>query len=465
MLLTITTTHRPATDLGHLLHKHPNRCQSFPIPHGTAHVFYPEATDARCTAALLLDIDPIDLVRKPRGGHTRPSFALRDYVNERPYVASSMMSTALRTVFGTALAGTCKDRPDLAKARIPLEIRLPVVADATRGELVHQLFEPMGYAVTTRLLPAVAVSGDEDGPPFCSVEMQAAARLSEALAHLYILIPVLDDQKHYWVGEEEVDKLVRYGKGWLEGHPLREQIALRYLRYQRRLSRTALAALDREAPSQTGVSKALPPGREGTLEISLSEQRYTAAVAALQEMHARTVLDLGCGEGRLVERLVREPIAERIVGCDVSSRALRQARRRLERRGVVPGPGRRVDLIHGSALYLDERFRGFDAIAVIDVLEHLEPERIDAFVRVVFGDAAPHGIVLTTPNAEYNALFPALPRGGHRHIDHRFEWTRNEFAAWAGEVADRCGYSVSVRGIGAEDEIHGQPTQIAVFRR
>ena len=465
MLLTITTTHRPATDLGYLLHKHPARCQSFPIPHGTAHVFYPEATDARCTAALLLDIDPIDLVRKPRGGHTRPSFALRDYVNERPYVASSMMSTALRTVFGTALAGTCKDRPNLVKERIPLEVGLPVVADATRGELVHQLFEPMGYSVATRPLPPVSVSGAEDGPAFCAVEMRTVARLSEALAHLYVLIPVLDDQKHYWVGDEEVDKLVRHGKGWLEGHPLREQIALRYLRHQRRLARSALAALDSGmSPSITG-HEPLARDRGEPSETSLGEQRHAAVVAALRETHARTVLDLGCGEGRLIERLLGGSIARRIVGCDVSSRALRQARKRLRRRGAIPGPGRRVNLIHGSALYLDERFRGFDAVAVIDVLEHLEPERIDAFVRVVFGDAKPHDVVLTTPNAEYNALFPSLPQGDHRHTDHRFEWTRSEFAAWAGGVADRYGYSVSVRGIGAEHEIHGQPTQMAVFRR
>jgi 3' terminal RNA ribose 2'-O-methyltransferase Hen1 len=414
---------------------------------------------------LLLDIDPIDLVRKPRGGHTRPSFALRDYVNERPYVASSMMSTALRTVFSTALAGTCKDRPDLVKERIPLEVGLPVVADATRGELVHQLFEPMGYTVTTGQLPAVTGLGATATPPFCSIEMQTVACLSEVLAHLYILIPVLDDQKHYWVGDEEVEKLVRHGMGWLEGHPLREQIALRYLRHQRRLARSALAALDRQtSPSITGHGPS-PLDRGESLKMSLSEQRYAAVVAALRGVHARTVLDLGCGEGRLIERLLAVPVAERIVGCDVSARALRRARKRLERRGVALGPGRRVHLIHGSALYQDERFRGFDAIAAVDVLEHLEPERIATFVGSIFGDAKPCGIVLTTPNAEYNALFPKLPRGDHRHIDHRFEWTRDEFAGWATEVGERHGYSVCVRGIGDVHEAYGQPTQMAVFRR
>ena len=120
MLLTLSTTHTPATDLGYLLHKHPNRVQTFNLPFGRAHVFYPEASETLCTAALLLDVDPLKLTR--RGGAA--SFALQPYVNDRPYVTSSLMSVALARVFSSALGGRCKEKPELVGKALPLEVKL-----------------------------------------------------------------------------------------------------------------------------------------------------------------------------------------------------------------------------------------------------------------------------------------------------------------------------------------------------
>src|SRR5687767_13895060 len=124
MLLTITTTHRPATDLGYLLHKNPARAQTFELPFGRAHVLYPEASAERCTAALLLEIDPVGLVRRKPGGE---GFGLAQYVNDRPYVASSFLSVAIAEVYGSALAGRSRDRPELAETAIPLTARLAAV--------------------------------------------------------------------------------------------------------------------------------------------------------------------------------------------------------------------------------------------------------------------------------------------------------------------------------------------------
>src|SRR5215831_14150504 len=117
MLLTVTTTHRPASDLSFLLHKHPGRCQSFDLSFGKAHVFYPEAHEERCTACLLLDVDPVGLAR---GSHGKNNAELAQYVNDRPYTASSFLSVAIAQVFGSALQGRSKDRPELAGTPLPL---------------------------------------------------------------------------------------------------------------------------------------------------------------------------------------------------------------------------------------------------------------------------------------------------------------------------------------------------------
>ena len=229
MLLTITNTQPPATDLGYLLHKHPDRFQEFDLSCGRAQVFYPEASLERCTAALLLEIDPVGLVRGRRGAHS-----WSQYVNDRPYVASSFLSVAIAQVFGSALAGRCKDRSQLVETALPLRARVTALPCKGGEVFLRQLFEPLGYTLTLERYHL-----DEKFPAwgesiYFTVELQANVRLCDLLSHLYVLIPVLDDDKHYWVGDEEVDKLLRHGEGWLASHPERERIAQRYLKRQRR---------------------------------------------------------------------------------------------------------------------------------------------------------------------------------------------------------------------------------------
>src|SRR5436190_17920500 len=149
MLLTITNTKPPATDLGYLLHKNPSRVQSFELSFGKAHVFYPEATENRCVAALLLDVDPVGLVRSRRGPAGEGGL-LDQYVNDRPYVASSFMSVAIAQVFGSALSGRSKDRPELVETPLPLEARLSVLPCRGGEGFLRRLFEPLGYDVTAR---------------------------------------------------------------------------------------------------------------------------------------------------------------------------------------------------------------------------------------------------------------------------------------------------------------------------
>jgi 3' terminal RNA ribose 2'-O-methyltransferase Hen1 len=466
VLLTLSTTHTPATDLGYLLVKNPARTQSFDLSFGQAHVFYPEVTAERCTAALLLEVDPIGLVRG-RKGPAGEGGMLEQYVNDRPYVASSFLSVALSNVFGTAMAGRSKERPELAATALPLEARLPVVPCRGGEAFLRRLFEPLGYAVEARHLPLDETHPDWGESSYFDVTLRGTVRLSELLSHLYVLMPVLDRDKHYWIGEEEVEKLLRHGSGWLAAHPEREAITQRYLRNRKSLVRDALARLAEEDTPDPDAAEEAAEAQEEAIEqrISLNTQRLEAVVTALREGGARRVLDLGCGEGRLLQLLLKDRQFEEIAGLDVSYRALEIARDRLHLDRLPAAQQERLKLFHGALTYRDRRLEGYDAAAVVEVIEHLDPPRLAAFERVLFEFARPATVVLTTPNQEYNVRWESLPAGKFRHRDHRFEWTRAELQAWANGVAERHGYQVEFRPVGPEDAEVGSPTQMARFTR
>ena len=467
MLLTISTTHTPATDLGYLLHKHPSRLHSQDFGFGQAHVFYPDATEDLCTAALMIDVDPIGLVRK--SGPAGEGFALQAYVNDRPYAASSFLSVALGHLFRTAMTGRSKDRQALADTAIALEVRLPVLPCRGGEGVLRRLFEPLGYAVTAERLILDDAFPQWGHSHYFDVTLSVTARLADVLRHLYVLIPVLDDDKHYWIGDDEVEKLLRHGEGWLAAHPERDLISRRYLKGFKDLTASALDRLsDGEAPVDTAVAEPVRgTGSEETLEkgINLNRQRMDWVVATLKARGAKSVVDMGCGEGKLIGLLSKDLDFERITGCDVSMRALEIARERLNFDRLPEFQQKRITLMQSALTYRDRRLAGYDAATVIEVIEHLEPDRLEAFARAIFEDAKPGLVILTTPNAEYNARFENLAAGKFRHPDHRFEWTRAEFETWARTTAERFGYSVEFASIGAIDDTLGAPTQAGIFTR
>ena len=465
ILLTITTTHRPATDLGFLLHKHPNRFQSYDLSFGRAHAYYPEATEDRCTACLLLDVDPVGIVRGKGSGEG----LLSQYVNDRPYVASSFLRVAISQVYGSALQWRCKDRPDLTTTPIPLSARLDVLPVRGGEKFLRAVFEPLGYTVECE-----RHSLDERFPewgegPYFTVTIAKTATLSDLLTHLYVLVPVFDNQKHYFVGDDEMEKLLDKGEGWLGSHPEKEEITRRYLKFHPSLVRQALARLVvEEQPLEAEGDEQRPAeGAEDALEkpLSLHEQRLGAVLAALRASGARRVLDLGCGEGKLLRELLKDKQFEEVVGMDVSIRSLETAHDRLKLDRTPEKQAARLKLIHGSLMYRDGRWEGFAAAAVVEVVEHLDPPWLSAFERVVFEFARPRTVVLTTPNQEYNVTWENVGAERLRHPDHRFEWTRQEFRDWAEGIAGRFGYSVRFLPIGPEDVMLGSPTQMGVFTR
>jgi 3' terminal RNA ribose 2'-O-methyltransferase Hen1 len=458
MLLSISTTHRPATDLGYLIGKHPARLQSFELANGIAHVFYPQASEMRCTVALLLAVDPVGLVRK----ENKADFSLDQYVNDRPYTASSLLTNAISKCLGSAMNGNSKDRPELAQSAIPLEARIAVVRAKGGEALIRRLFEPLGYEVELKKHPL-----DEQFPAwgegrYFTLDLRQTMRLSDLLSQLYLLLPVLDNEKHYFLTEQEGKKLLEKGGDWLPKHPERELITRRYLNNRASLTHPALEVLlagdaEVEAATENAEIPAEAP------KIRLHDLRLQQVFDAIRNSGAKTVLDLGCGEGRLLKLLAKEPQFTRIIGMDVTSRSLEMAARRLRNERATEEQRERLQLLHGSLLYRDRRLEGFDAAALVEVIEHLDSNRLAAFEQVVFGMICPKMLVLTTPNAEYNTVYQ-LETGKMRHSDHRFEWTRAEFAAWAKSIGEKFGYDYTLSEIGETQEEIGASSQMVVFQ-
>ncbi|EDY56018.1 MULTISPECIES: 3' terminal RNA ribose 2'-O-methyltransferase Hen1 [Streptomyces] len=476
MFLTISTTgtpERPATDLGFLLHKHPEKAQAFSTSYGRAHVLYPEADDQRCTAALLLEVDAVALVKrgkgKGRGG--APDAALAQYVNDRPYAASSLLAVALSAVFSSAMRGVCTAKPELPSRARPLRIEVPALPARGGPALVRGLFEPLGWTVTVEPVALDSEFPEWGDSRYVRLELESTRlTLAEALRHLYVLLPVLDDAKHYWVAPDEVDKLLRAGEGWLSEHPEQKLITSRYLSRRWSLTREAMERLElvRLAEADDSEVEDIDNAVEAETETEekptpLAVQRREAILQALRAAGAARVLDLGCGQGQLVQALLKDPKFTEIVGVDVSVRALTIASRRLKLDRMGERTAARVQLFQGSLAYTDKRLKGYDAAVLSEVIEHLDLPRLPALEYAVFGAARPRTVLVTTPNVEYNVRWESLPAGHVRHGDHRFEWTREEFRAWAASVAERHGYDVEFVPVGPDDPEVGPPTQMAVF--
>lgn len=464
MILNITTTHYPATDLGYLLHKHPDKFQTIELSVGKAHIFYPEANDTKTTISLLLDIDPIDMVRSAKNLGNN-GFALGNYVNDRPYVASSFLSVAIIKAFSTAINGKCKDKPDLVETKLPFEVSIAVIPAPKGGELlIRKLFEPLGYEVELTRHQLDAMFPEWGDSKYFTLKLTHFITTKELLSHLYVLIPTLDNDKHYFVSEDEIEKLLQKGEGWLKAHPEKELIIKRYLINLNSLSRQAIERLnDGDEIKDLNYEDGEKSEKENRKE-TLHDKRINIVAEKLVESGAERVLDLGCGEGKLIRQIIKHKQFSEIAGMDVSYNELIKAKGRLHYEEMSPKQKERITLFQGSLTYKDQRLEGFDAAAVVEVIEHLDLNRLKAFERVLFEFAKPRTIILTTPNQEFNVMWDKLDSEDMRHDDHRFEWTRKEFSNWANRIAATYNYQVETFPIGDEVENIGAPSQMAVFK-
>jgi len=493
MLLTITYTGHETDKLGYLLYKNPNRAQQFSLNYGKAYVFYPEVSDERTTVALLLDIDPIELAKDSMG--------LFDYVNDRPYASTSFMSTAIVRVFSTAMRGKCDSMQELADSPLRLTARLYGLRDGGNEELVREAFEPLGYTVEMErglLDESFPEWGDS---PYINLTISGEVKLCDMLNHLYVLIPVFDKRKHYYMAKDEVDKLIRHGEGWLDTHPYRDKLIRRYFGKRRGYASEVIEAMDEdivvtgdievvsgdsseiigdayfgaaeehrdgdisERMEGGNVSDSAVESNADTPRKSLNQCRMEAVRDEVLRSGASSVIDLGCGEGKLTAMLLDIPEIKKVTACDVSVWALTRAKERLKVDRMSPEMRDKLTLMQASLTYRDKRFSGYDCACVVEVIEHLDLDRLSAFEMSVFKYAKPGTVVLTTPNSEYNVNYEFLEDGELRHTDHRFEWTRAEFEEWTKHVCEKYDYTCVTCGIGDFDEVNGTPTQMAVFTR
>ncbi|MGN1458271.1 MAG: 3' terminal RNA ribose 2'-O-methyltransferase Hen1 [Acutalibacteraceae bacterium] len=464
MLLTITMNGTNTQELGYLLHKNPQRAQCFELNFGKAYVFYTEVSDSRTTAALLLKLNPIDLARGKLGSKDGGLF---DYVNDRPYVSSSFMSTAINHIFSTAMSGRCAKRQELADSVLDLEATVYNLPVRSEKEFVREIFEPLGYEITIR--ESILDEKFTEWGESCYVDLtlRGKVKLSELLNHLYVLIPVFDKQKHYYIHEDEIDKLLRHGEGWLAAHQQKNKIIRRYFDIKRSYANKTIARL-LEAESETENETETENSQEQEItekKIPLNTQRMEAVKNAVLSSGAETVLDIGCGEGKLTAMLLHEQQIKKITAADVSVSVLEKAKQKLNYEHMQPYLKNKLTLMQASLMYKDNRFSGFDAACVVEVIEHMDMQRIPFFEKVLFGYAQPKTVILTTPNKEYNIKYPTLENDTLRHRDHRFEWTRDEFKNWCEHICSKFGYKAEIKNIGETDEEYGSPTQMGVFTK
>ncbi|MBR0149548.1 MAG: 3' terminal RNA ribose 2'-O-methyltransferase Hen1 [Lachnospiraceae bacterium] len=447
MLLTITYRGENTQDLGYLLYKNPARPQSVQLSMGRAYIFYPEVSDEETTVALLVSLDPLNLAKGKTGSLEKGLFA---YVNDRPYVASSFMTNAINRVFGTAMTGRCDSRPELAASELDLEAKIYMLPVRGNKNFLNEVFEPLGYEVKYETFCV-----DEEYPGWgecdcVNLMLHGKVRVADLLNQLYILIPVFDLQRHYFVNDTDVEAIVKHGENWLPSHPLAERIVRRYFKMAR--------SLGREASERLGISVAIVDDGDASQDgngafIPLDQARLEAVLDEILRCGAKTCIDLGCGEGKLIKLLLDSGKPETIAGADVVTGELKKAAERIGYERLPERQKQKVKLFQGSLMYPDERFKGYDCMSVIEVMEHIEPERLPMLEQVVFKWAAPKMVIFTTPDRRYNENY-GLYDGQMRHDDHRFEWDREEFEKWTGHICEKYGYTVTVKGI---DVNHNEP--------
>jgi 3' terminal RNA ribose 2'-O-methyltransferase Hen1 len=259
--------------------------------------------------------------------------------------------------------------------------------------------------------------------------------------------------------DDDVDKLLRYGDGWLDTHPQKEWIVKRYVGYKKGLVKNALAELvteTAESTEQTDEKK----DETVVAKTPLGKLRYSAFADLIAKRGITEVVDMGAGEGRLLELLVQNKNLKTILACEPTEMGLLKMRRNFEiweRKGRVKV---NPEIIQSSLFYVDERLVGKECLALCEVIEHIDIDRIDDVMSIVLSKYAPKTFLMSTPNIEYNVVYELE---GFRHSDHRFEMTRTEFETFCQKHASSHGYEVSFTGIGDTHETLGQPTQLAIF--
>ncbi|GAF20898.1 HEN1 C-terminal domain [Bacillus sp. JCM 19047] len=442
MQLTIKARGEHVDVLSHLLAKNPYRLYERDVNGHLVRLFFSHFSADFVETTIFVTPDPIELSR-----NSARAFDITSYINDREFAVSSIFCTFLRSALGTALNGKPKD-PYLPWVDHPFsfEFSFGPLASATSLSLLKRLFEPIGFSVSTVFAEQKAPLSIKDRSSAQMITLKGRTTLQKGIRQLFVLIPVLDDYKHYFIDEKEVDKMKRYGEGWLENHPERAYIYEKALRFKAIYEHTQ--------------QKDVQPVKETM--IRLNDKRYETIIQKVSDLHQKaSVVDLGSGEGKLTVKLGYVKGIKELLAVEPSEMAMTRALRQFTKRTkelefLQPTP------LRSSLFYYDNRLQNKDVIILCEVIEHIEEFRLPKMMKMILSDYRPQTLFISTPNYEYNQLYNLGE--GYRHPDHRFEWTRDQFQTWC-QAVNTGFYNLEFTGIGEEHRQFGHPTQLCHFQR
>ncbi len=443
MQLTIRATGPNVKILSYLLAKNPNNRYERSNNGHLVRMFFSEFSDDNVEVTFFVTPDSIEMSR-----NSSETYDITSYINDREFVVSSIFCTLIRSAIGTALNGKPKEEyASWVNHRFPFDIEFGPIASNLSDQEIVELFEPMGYKVRIAYGDADYQVKLKEKSTARYISLTGLVTLQNALRQLFVLIPVLDDYKHYYIDEKEVEKLQRYGEGWLENHSSRDFIMQKSIRFK-------------ELYSLVGMEEPLLPKGSKTRLNELRYQKIIEYIKCLPDKEK--VVDLGAGEGKLSVQVGFVAGVKEILAVEPSEMERLKANKRFEevdekQNFITP------TTMMGSLFYYDERLLGKDVMILCEVIEHIDQERLPKIMTTILQIYKPKALIITTPNKEYNQVYEL--EEAYRHNDHRFEWTRQEFKNWCNSQSRNVPYEVIFDGVGEEHERYGHPTQLCMFRR
>lgn len=445
MQLTIKAAGENVQVLSHLLAKNPNNVYERTQKDHAVRLFFSTFTDKQVEMTVFVTPDPLALIN-----HSSGAYDITHYINDREFATSSIFTSLIRPALSTALNGKPKEEYLKWVGHLfPFVFCFGPVATELSEQEIRELFEPLGYDVGIEFGEINYSFHIKEKSSACYITLTGMTSLQKGLQQLFILIPVLDNYKHYFIDETEIEKLKRYGEGWLDTHPKKEFIIRKALRFKELYEQFE----ERDETQQSVRSKTLP----------LNEQRYEKIVDKVAGLpKKRKVVDFGSGEGKLSAKLGFVEGIEEILAVEPSESETIKALKRFEKLKeqkdfTLP------KTIWGSLFYFDERLKNKDVIILCEVIEHIDEERLPKVMDLILAHYQPGAFIVTTPNKEYNHVYEMSD--GMRHDDHRFEWTRQEYREWCKQMNHANQYDLAFEGIGEEDMQYGTPTQMCTFIR
>ncbi|AYV66644.1 MULTISPECIES: methyltransferase domain-containing protein [Niallia] len=433
--------------VSHLIAKNPHNLYERKEKGGLVRIVFTKNEEHEVQILFFVTVDNMELTKNQTNFSS-----ITHYINDRESAVSSIFCSVLRKAVGTALNGKPKDEfKEWVNYSFPLEITFgPLSTKLTNHELA-ELFEPLGYELTIEngkvLLPKSFAK--KSSAKF--ITLKAKQTIQDCFRHLFVLIPVMDQYKHYYIDEKEVDKLKRYGEGWLSSHPKRNEIIKESLVFSDLIEKSRLIESKPSEEKQAPLTK----------KKSLNQWRYEKIIETVKKLpHNSRIVDMGAGEGKLTAQLGFISGIEELIAVDPSEREQLKAKKRIE--ALVDKPDFLLPTFKwGSLFYYDSELEKKDIFILCEVIEHIDENRLGKVFDTIFTKYKPYHVIVTTPNQDYNAVYDM--NEAKRHSDHRFEWTQQQFEEWTKYWESHANYKVQIDGIGEYIEGYGYPTQMAIF--